>query len=65
MSSETKSTFDQLTEDAMKLMENGEYGNFFNLLLFPNRNRKVGVSYCCIRWRTNGRVLKAVCNCEL
>lgn len=26
MSAETKLVFDQLTEDAMKLMENGEYG---------------------------------------
>ena len=28
MSSETKAIFDELTEDAMKLMENGEYGSF-------------------------------------
>lgn len=35
MSDETKLVFDQLTEDAMKLMENGEYGKvcYFRLLL--------------------------------
>jgi hypothetical protein len=33
MSGETKIVFDQLTEDAMKLMENGEYGELFSLRL--------------------------------
>lgn len=31
MSGETKIVFDQLTEDAMKLMENGEYSKSFSL----------------------------------
>lgn len=36
MSAETKLVFDQLTEDAMKLMENGEYGkvSYFVVLAF-------------------------------
>lgn len=36
MSAETKLVFDQLTEDAMKLMENGELGRvcYFNGLTF-------------------------------
>lgn len=36
MSAETKMVFDQLTEDAMKLMENGELGRvcYFNGLNF-------------------------------
>lgn len=28
MSAETKQLFDQLTEDSMKLMENGDYGKY-------------------------------------
>lgn len=37
MSAESKIVFDQLTEDAMKLMENGEYGKVlaFSILSAP------------------------------
>ncbi|XWS68305.1 hypothetical protein CRYUN_Cryun04dG0079100 [Craigia yunnanensis] len=43
MSAETKHVFDQLTEDAMKLMENGDYNGYEKLSLARGKSRSANV----------------------